>query len=43
MVCKSACFAIIDEIFSHFGFDIECSLEASMARDRKCQFKIEKR
>ena len=43
MVCKSACFAIIEEIFSHFGFDIESSLEASMAGDGKCQFKIERK
>jgi len=43
MVCKSACFGLIDEIFSHFDIDIESSLQASMAGDGKCQFKIEKR
>ena len=42
MVCKSACFALIEEILSHFDFDIKPSLEASMADDGKCQFKIER-
>jgi len=42
MVCKSACFALIEEILSHFDFDIKPSLEASMAEDGKCQFKIER-
>jgi len=42
MVCKSACFALIEEILSHFDFDIKPSLEASMAKDGKCQFKIER-
>jgi len=42
MVCKSACFALIDEILSHFDFDTKPSLEASMADDGKCQFKIER-
>jgi hypothetical protein len=43
MICKSACFGLIDEIFSHFDVDIESSLETNMAADGKCQFKIEKR
>lgn len=43
MVCKSACFALIEEILSHFDFDIKPSLEASMADDRKCQFRIERK
>ena len=42
MVCKSACFALIEEILSHFDFDTKPSLEASMADDGKCQFKIER-
>ncbi len=42
MVCKSTCFALIEEILSHFDFDIKPSLEASMADDGKCQFKIER-
>lgn len=42
MVCKSACFALIEEILSHFDFNIKPSLEASMADDGKCQFKIER-
>jgi len=42
MVCKSACFALIEEILSHFDFDSKPSLEASMADDGKCQFKIER-
>ncbi len=42
MVCRSACFALIEEILSHFDFDIKPSLEASMADDGKCQFKIER-
>jgi len=43
MVCKSACLAMIDEIFSHFGFDIKSSLEESMADAGNCQFRIEKK
>jgi hypothetical protein len=43
MVCKSACLAIIDEIFSHFGFKVEPSLEAMMASTGYCQFRIEKK
>jgi len=43
IVCKSACFAMIDEIFSHFGFDIKSSLEVSMADAGNCQFRIEKK
>jgi hypothetical protein len=43
MVCKSACLAMIDEIFSHFGFDIKSSLEVSMADAGNCQFRIEKK
>ena len=43
MVCKSACFALIEEILSHFDFDIKPSLEASMADDGKCQFRIERK
>jgi len=42
MVCKSACFALIDEILSHFDFDTKPFLETSMADDGKCQFKIER-
>src|SRR4030042_911595 len=41
MVCKSACLAMIDEIFSHFGFGIKSSLEVSMAEAGYCQFRIE--
>jgi hypothetical protein len=43
MVCKSGCLAIIDEIFSHFGFKVEPSLEATMASAGYCQFRIEKK
>ncbi len=43
MVCKSACFALIEEILSHFDFDIKPSLETSMADDGKCQFRIERK
>ena len=43
MVCKSACLAIINEIFSHFRCRIESSLEANMASAGYCQFKIEKK
>lgn len=43
MPCKSACFAMINEIFSHFGFYIKSSLEASMASAGNCQFSVEKR
>ena len=43
MICKSACFEMLDEIFSHFGFDIESSLETSMANAGSCQFRIEKK
>lgn len=43
MVCKSACFALIEEILSHFDFDSKPSLETSMADDGKCQFNIERK
>jgi hypothetical protein len=43
MVCKSACFAILNETFSHFGLDIEFSLETGMADAGSCQFRIEKK
>jgi hypothetical protein len=43
MVCQSACFAMLDEIFLHFGFDIQSSLETSMANAGSCQFRIEKK
>ena len=43
MVCKSACLAIIDEIFSYFGFKVEPSLEANMEGAGYCLFKIEKK
>jgi len=43
MVCKSACLAIIDEVFSHFGCMVESSLEANMATAGYCQFKIGKK
>jgi len=43
MVCKHSCFAIIGEIFSYFGFKVDTLLEANMASNGKCQFKIEKR
>lgn len=41
MVCKSVCLAMIDEIFSHFGFEVEFLLEVSMASAGNCQFRIE--
>jgi hypothetical protein len=34
---------MIHEIFSHFGFDIESSLEQSMASVGNCQFLAEKK
>jgi hypothetical protein len=43
MVCKSACFAMLNEIFSHFGFDVESLLETSMADAGSCQFRIQKK
>lgn len=43
MVCKLACLSMIDEIFSHFGFKVEPSLEAIMASAGYCQFRIEKK
>ncbi len=43
MVCKPACLAMIDEIFSRFGFDIKSLLEVSMADAGNCQFRIEKK
>jgi len=43
MICKSACFGMLDEIFLHFGFDVELSLETSMAETGSCQFRIEKK
>ena len=43
MTCQSACFGMVDEIFSHFGFTIRSSMTASMAVDGNCQFRIEKR
>ena len=43
MLCQSACFAMLNEIFLHFGFDIESSLETSMANAGSCQFRIEKK
>lgn len=43
MVCKSSCFALLNEIFSHFDLAIESSQKTSMASDGQCQFKIEKK
>lgn len=43
MVCQSACFAMLNEIFLHFGLDIESSLETSMANAGSCQFRIKKK
>jgi hypothetical protein len=43
MACKSACFAMLNEIFSHFGLPVESSLETSMADAGSCQFRIEKK
>jgi len=42
MACKEACFAIIEEVFSYFGFNVGISHKATIASDGKCQFKIEK-
>jgi len=41
MVCKYLCFAIIREIFSHFGFNVDTFLDANMESHGKCQFRIE--
>ena len=43
MACKEACFAIIEEVFSYFGFNVNTSLETIMASNGECQFKIEKK
>jgi hypothetical protein len=43
MVCQSACFAMLNEIFLHFGLDTESTLETSMANAGSCQFRTEKK
>ena len=43
MVCQSACFAMLDEIFLHLDLNVESSLETSMAYAGSCQFRIEKK
>lgn len=43
MVCQSACFAMLDEIFLHLDLNVESSLETSMANAGSCQFRIEKK
>jgi hypothetical protein len=42
MVCKQACIAIVDETFTRFGFNVKVELEANMAGDGRCQFKVER-
>jgi len=41
MMCRAVCFALLKEIFAHFDFSIKASLEADMASNGRCQFKIE--
>jgi len=43
MGCESACFAMIGEIFSFFGFEVKWSLKANMGNDGRCQFRVEKK
>ncbi len=43
MLCKWACFSLIDNIFSYSGFQTDYSLEMSMESSGYCQFRVEKR
>jgi len=43
MTCKKLCLTIIDEVFSHFGFAVETSMETNMADDGSCEFIVKRK
>jgi len=43
IACKKFCLAIIDEAFSHFGFNVEMSMEGNMVDNGNCQFMVKRR
>lgn len=41
MACKSACIALLEEVFSYFDLDFQTTMECNMADDGKCLFRVE--
>lgn len=42
MICQETCFAILEEAFRYFDFDIKSVMESNMAEDESCVFKVER-